>query len=76
MKSLYCCYFFLYPLIIYREKIEAYEKHGHKCAGCGKKIEYSEMEDDHIKPWSKGGRTVPENCQMLCTKCNLKKSNH
>ena len=59
-----------------REKQEAYERQEHKCAGCGDKFEYSEMHGDHIKPWSKGGRIVPENCQMLCTKCNLKKSNH
>ena len=32
--------------------------------------EYKEMEGDHIKPWSKGGRTIPENCQMLCRNCN------
>ena len=24
------------------------------------------MHADHITPWSKGGKTVPENCQMLC----------
>lgn len=59
-----------------REKRDAYEKQDHKCAGCSEEFEYSEMHGDHIKPWSKGGRTVPDNCQMLCTMCNLKKSNH
>lgn len=34
-----------------------------------------EMEADHITPWSKGGRTVAENCQMLCVECNRQKSN-
>ena len=34
---------------------------------------YEEMEADHITPWSKGGRTVPENCQMLCADCNRRK---
>ena len=33
------------------------------------------MQADHIKPWSKGGFTTPDNCQMLCADCNLKKSN-
>ncbi|MGO5282187.1 HNH endonuclease signature motif containing protein [Catenibacterium mitsuokai] len=28
---------------------------------------------DHIIPWSKGRKTVIENCQMLCRDCNLKK---
>ena len=34
-----------------------------------------EMQADHITPWSKGGKTVPENCQMLCADCNRRKSN-
>lgn len=57
-----------------RDKQAAYERQGHKCAICGKKFDISEMHGDHIKPWSKGGKTVPENCQMLCTTCNIKKS--
>ena len=31
------------------------------------------MHADHIMPWSKGGHTVPANCQMLCRDCNLSK---
>jgi 5-methylcytosine-specific restriction endonuclease McrA len=31
------------------------------------------MEGDHIVPWSKGGKTVPENLQMLCRDCNRRK---
>ncbi len=30
---------------------------------------------DHIVPWSKGGETVLENLQTLCSDCNLGKSN-
>jgi hypothetical protein len=33
----------------------------------------TEMEADHIKPWSKGGKTDADNCQMLCLPCNRKK---
>ena len=37
-------------------------------------LEFEEMEGDHIKPWSKGGHTTPDNCQMLCRDCNGKKT--
>jgi hypothetical protein len=44
------------------------------CARCGKHFEIAEMEADHKNPWSKGGQTVQENCQMLCKPCNCQKS--
>ena len=52
----------------------AYERQKGVCAICGKRFEIEEMHADHIKPWSKGGHTVAENCQMLCAKCNIRKS--
>lgn len=58
-----------------RTKHEIYEVQGHKCAICGEEFEYNEMHGDHIIPWSNGGHTVKENCQLLCRDCNLKKSN-
>ena len=48
------------------EKHEAYERQNGICPMCQKHFEYDEMEGDHILPWSRGGKTVPENCQMLC----------
>lgn len=57
-----------------REKLAAYERQGHKCAICGNEFEYNQMQGDHIIPWSKGGKTITENCQMLCRDCNLRKS--
>ena len=45
------------------------------CAHCGDQFEYNQMQADHIIPWSKGGRSIRENCQMLCVKCNNSKSN-
>ena len=33
----------------------------------------SEMEADHITPWSKGGKTNAANCQMLCLEDNRRK---
>ncbi|WP_299354181.1 DUF262 domain-containing protein [uncultured Porphyromonas sp.] len=57
------------------QKRTAYEQQGGVCPHCGKKYEYEEMEGDHIKPWSKGGKTEIENLQMLCRDCNRRKSN-
>ena len=57
------------------EKQKAYEKQKGKCNHCTEEFEFSEMEGDHIKPWSKGGKTIPENCQILCKECNGSKSN-
>lgn len=38
--------------------------------------EFSQMQADHIKPWSKGGKTVFDNCQMLCKWHNEHKSDN
>ena len=54
-------------------KKAAYERQNHKCAVCGGSFALEEMEADHIVPWSKGGHTTPENCQVLCRKCNREK---
>ena len=56
------------------QKREAYERQGGICPKCGGKFELKEMQADHITPWSKGGKTVSDNCQMLCADCNRKKS--
>ena len=55
-------------------KREAYERQKGICAKCGEHFEINEMEADHITPWKEGGKTVTENCQMLCRECNRRKS--
>ncbi len=55
-------------------KREAYERQGGICPVCGNRFEINEMEADHITPWSQGGRTIAENCQMLCRDDNRRKS--
>lgn len=57
-----------------RDRHAAYARQDGVCPVCGKRFEYSEMEGDHIVPWSKGGATTADNCQMLCRKCNSLKS--
>ena len=54
-------------------KREAYERQGGICPMCGKCFEIGAMEGDHITPWHEGGKTNPENCQMLCKEDNRKK---
>ena len=45
------------------------------CAQCGKRFRTRQyLQIDHIIPMAKGGLTVPENLQVLCRACNMKKS--
>ena len=56
------------------QKREAYERQNGICPNCGNQFEITEMEADHITPWHEGGKTISENCQMLCRECNRRKS--
>lgn len=45
------------------------------CANCGLREKSRVLfQVDHIKPMNKGGKSVPENLQILCRKCNAEKS--
>ena len=54
-------------------KLAVWERQSHICPICGKEFDFEFMEGDHITPWREGGRTVTENCQMLCRECNRRK---
>lgn len=60
-----------------KQKRQVYEKQNGKCPHCdqSKTYEIEDMEADHIKPWSLGGKTDIQNCQMLCKDHNREKSN-
>lgn len=55
-------------------KTEVWEIQKGVCPICKQSFAIEEMEADHIVPWCKGGLTTKDNCQMLCRKCNRKKS--
>ena len=55
-------------------KQTVYELQQGKCIKCQEHFELSEMEADHIKPWHEGGKTIEENCQLLCKNDNRRKS--
>ncbi|MDP7196469.1 MAG: HNH endonuclease signature motif containing protein [SAR202 cluster bacterium] len=49
-----------------------HERDAGKCLNCGSK---TDLHYDHILPFSKGGTSHnPDNIQLLCQKCNLRKS--
>ncbi len=56
------------------ERQKVYEKQKGICAKCEEHFEVEGMEADHITPWHAGGKTIEENCQMLCKDCNRRKS--
>lgn len=46
-----------------------------KCDNCGTAIKTkSDCHFDHIIPYAKGGKSNLENCQILCSNCNLPKN--
>lgn len=55
-----------------RQKV--YERQKGICPICKEHFEINQMEADHITPWHEGGKTIEENCQMLCKDCNRRKS--
>lgn len=55
-------------------KQKVYEKQNGICPICKKTFDISLMEGDHIKPWHEGGKTIEQNCQMLCKDDNRRKS--
>ena len=55
-------------------KQKVYENQKGICPICKNHFDISEMEGDHITPWVEGGKTIEENCQMLCKDDNRRKS--
>ena len=61
-----------------RLRFKVLSRDNFKCCKCGAspaKDSSVELHVDHIKPWSKGGETIIDNLQTLCSKCNWGKGN-
>lgn len=67
-----------FPTNMMQKKLKEQGGHCPMCVeeGNDKVYKLSEMEGDHITPWSEGGRTEYDNLQMLCKRHNRLKSNH
>ncbi len=49
---------------------------GKRCLICGKEILVKDGHVDHVVPWDYVGDELENNYQVLCSDCNLHKSNH
>ena len=53
-----------------RQRQMAYAKQKGRCAISGTKLPIEEMDADHKVPWSKGGKTIDDNCRMVSKHIN------
>jgi 5-methylcytosine-specific restriction endonuclease McrA len=64
--------------INWRLRFLVMRKDNFKCVACGRNPANDKeiiLHVDHILAWDKGGETVYENLQTLCSVCNIGKSN-
>ena len=54
-----------------REKV--YSKYNGRCAYCGSKVHYKDMQIDHVFPLSLGGADTEDNYLPSCSACNFRK---
>ncbi len=60
--------------LLYQDLPNGYSKGKKICPDCGKEFTFDELEIDHKLAWSKGGKTILSNAQLLCKHCNAKKN--
>lgn len=48
-----------------KQKREMYERQGGICPDTNKKFDIQDMQAEHIVPWSKGGKTIIDNGEMI-----------
>jgi hypothetical protein len=58
-----------------RLRVQVLIRDGNKCRICGRTVTGDDIHIDHIIAWTNDGETVLENLQVLCSRCNVGKSN-
>ena len=48
-----------------------FKRDGFVCGNCKKKLPREFLQIDHVIPQAKGGKTYPDNLQVLCRECNF-----
>jgi 5-methylcytosine-specific restriction endonuclease McrA len=54
--------------------LQVVRRDNHVCQVCHQYVPDTDLEFDHIIPYSKGGPTTVGNIRLLCQSCNRKKS--
>ena len=57
-------------------RMELWIRQGKKCCICGKEFLAEDGHIDHMVPWDYVGDELDNNYQVLCSDCNLHKSNY
>jgi 5-methylcytosine-specific restriction endonuclease McrA len=58
----------------YIQKIAIFRRQKGKCAMCGRKLDFTLADFDHIKPFESGGKTTVKNGEALHKDCHAKKT--
>lgn len=64
------------PEIPWDVRRAVYRRDGWRCKFCGNTWTDTQLELDHILPWSAGGSDHSQNLRTLCQRCNGERSNY